>query len=82
MGECVFVKLYELQSGVTNFLPAPWSTQDLKNVSTSKHIITTIQHDDFLHPLGVEQGYIDNRIHPEDITPFDKDTVSIMNLNL
>jgi hypothetical protein len=49
-----------IKSGTTNFLPAPFSTQDLKAVSTIKHIITTIQHDGFLHPLGVEQGSIGN----------------------
>jgi hypothetical protein len=123
-----------IKSGNTNFLPAPCSTQDLKAVSTIKHIIATIQHDGFLHPLGVEQGYIGDglretavneyikqtygslllflqnsahtqdfkvtedkhgkfytdcaqrpkptRIHPEDITPLDKDTASIMHQNL
>ena len=123
-----------IKSGTTNFLPAPNSTQNLKSVSTIKHIIATIQNDGFLHPLVVEQGYIDNglrettvneyikqtygsllrflqdtvytqefkltedkhdkfyidrtqrlkptRIHPVDITPLDKDTASIMHLNL
>ena len=32
------------------------STQDLKTVSTIKNIIGTIHHDDFLYPLGVDQG--------------------------
>jgi hypothetical protein len=49
-----------IKSGATNFLRAPCSTQDLKAVSTIEHIIATIQHDGFLHPLGVEQGYIGN----------------------
>jgi hypothetical protein len=49
-----------IKSATTNFLPDPCSNQDLKAVSTIKYIITTIHHDDFLHPLGVEQGYIGN----------------------
>jgi hypothetical protein len=123
-----------IKSGTTNFLLAQYSTQDLKVVSTIEHVIATIQYDGFLHPLGVDQGYIGNglretavneyikqtygslicflkhnahaqefkltednhgkfyidcaqrpkptRIHPADITPLDKDTTSIMHLNL
>jgi hypothetical protein len=123
-----------IKSGTTNFLPVQCPTQDLKDVSTIQHIISTIHHDVFLHLLGVEQGYSGNvlrettvneyikqtygsllrflpddnhtqefkltedkhdkfyidceqrpkptRIHPVDITPLDKDTVSIMHLNL
>jgi hypothetical protein len=36
-------------------------------VSTIKYFIATIQHDDFLHPLGVKQGYIDNGLRDTDV---------------
>ncbi len=49
-----------IKSGAANFVPAPCATQDRKAVSTIKHIIATMQHDGFLHPLGVEKGYIGN----------------------
>ncbi len=45
----------------------PYSTQDRKSVSTIKHFIVTIHHDDFLHPLGVKQGYIDNGLRDTDV---------------
>jgi hypothetical protein len=63
-----------IKSGTTNFLPAPCSTQDLKAVSTIKHIIATIQHDDFLHPLGVEQGNIGNGIRETSVNEYIKQT--------
>ena len=63
-----------IKSGTTNFLPAPCSTQDLKAVSTIKHIIATIQHDGFLHPLGVEQGYIGNGLRETAVNEYIKQT--------
>jgi hypothetical protein len=63
-----------IKSGTTNFLPAPCSTQDLKAVSTIKHIIATIQHDGFLHPLGVEQGYIGNGLRETATNEYIKQT--------
>jgi hypothetical protein len=30
--------------------------------------VGTIQHDGFLHPLGVEQGYIDNGLLDTDVS--------------
>ncbi len=63
-----------IKSGTTNFLPTPCSTQDLKVVSTIKHIITTIQHDGFLHPLGVEQGYIANGLRETVVNEYIKQT--------
>jgi hypothetical protein len=63
-----------IKSGTTNFLPAPCSTQDLKAVSTIKHIIATIHHDGFLHPLGVEQGYIGNGLRETAVNEYIKQT--------
>ena len=63
-----------IKSGTTKFLPAPCSTQDLKAVSTIKHIIATIQHDGFLHPLGVEQGYIGNGLRETAVNEYIKQT--------
>ncbi len=63
-----------LKSGTTNFLPVPCSTQDLKAVSTIKHIIATIQHDGFLNPLGVEQGYTGNGLRETAVNEYIKQT--------
>jgi hypothetical protein len=63
-----------IKSGTTNFLPAPCCTQDLKVVSTIKHIIATIQHDGFLHPLGVEQGFIGNGLRETAVNEYIKQT--------
>ena len=63
-----------IKSDTTNFLPAPCSTQDLKVVSTIKHIIATIQHDGFLHPLGVEKGYIGNGLRETAVNEYIKQT--------
>ena len=54
-------------SRVPLVLEFPYSTQDRKSVSTIKYFIATIQHDDFLHPLGVKQGYIDNGLRDTDV---------------
>ena len=43
-------------------------------MSTIKHIIATIQHDGFLHPLGVEQGYIGNGLRETAVNEYIKQT--------
>ena len=43
-------------------------------MSTIKHIIATIQHDGFLHPLGVEQGYIGNGLRETATNEYIKQT--------
>ncbi len=43
-------------------------------MSTIKHIIATIQHDGFLHPLGVEQGYIGNGLRETAVNEYVKKT--------
>ena len=63
-----------IESGATNFLPAPCPTKDHKAVSTIKLIIATIQHDDFLHPLGVEQGHTGNGLRETDMNECIKQT--------
>ena len=63
-----------IKSGTTNFLPVPSSSQDLKVVPTINHIIATIQHDDFLPPLGVEQGYIGNGLRETVVNEYIKQT--------
>ncbi len=73
-GHIMTVKVLITESGTTNFLPAPYSTQDLKTVSTIKHIIATIQHDVFLHLLGVEQGYIGNGLRETTVNEYIKQT--------
>ena len=64
----------QTNSGVTRFLPEPCSIQDRKAVTTIKNIISTIQHDGFLHPLGVEQGYIVNNLCETDVNEYIKQT--------
>jgi hypothetical protein len=61
-----------IKSGATNFFS--YSTQDRKSVSTFKHFIATIQHDDFLHPLDVKQGYIDNGLRDTEVNEYIKQT--------
>jgi hypothetical protein len=63
-----------IKTGTTNFLLVQYSTQDLKSVSTMKHVIATIQYDGFLHPLGVEQGYIDNDLRETTVNEYIKQT--------
>ena len=59
---------------MTRFLSEPCSIQDRKAVTTIKNIISTIQHDGFLHPLGVEQAYIVNNLCETEVNEYIKQT--------